>query len=372
MDILFFISHQPNPRFIKQLNFLAKNNKVTLVFFERETLANLNDSITKSVKKYNLGDLPNASKPVKRLLTYIKVIRKLRNLIHLGSFDVVLVNNIDVLLLYIFANYKFFGNKNKAKIAIEISDLRGFVFSNSFTSIIMRALEKKLYIKYVDKLIVTSKKYYTFHFQKFFKKEAFILENKLLISEVKSEKITVKKSPKKIIIGIVGLLLRGKEYKKLFETYKNNSTIEIHIYGKGEYQELVEEYANKYENITYFGSYNAFNDAQKIYQSIDIIYLVYDTNQTSLNNQLALPNKLYECMYYKVPIICSKETYLAEIVKNLNIGDAINYTDNKAIEQSVINITNNKSIISSFDKLPKNLYFGDEDYKLLEVFLDKK
>jgi len=269
MNILFFISHQPNPRFIKQINYLAQNNTVTLLFFKRKTLANLNKSIDSNVTIHDLGEIPNASQPAKRIGVYLKTIKKLKQLIKTTTFEVLLINNIDVLLLY---NAATIFKKKKAKVAIEISDLREFVFSESASAKRMRSLEKKLYEKYIDKLIVTSKKYYDYHFSKFFDKEVFVLENKLLSKEIQESKITGREKNKKTIIGIVGLLLRKDEYIKLFETYKNSNTVDIHIHGKGHYQEMVKDYALKYENITYFGPYNAFTDAEKIYKSIDIIY----------------------------------------------------------------------------------------------------
>tara|TARA_R110002049_G_scaffold307520_2_gene508271 strand:- start:30157 stop:31266 length:1110 start_codon:yes stop_codon:yes gene_type:complete len=367
MNILFFISHQPNPRFIKQINYLAQNNTVILLFFRRNTLADLNKSIDSNVVIHDLGHIPNASQPLKRIGAYLKTIKKLKQLFKTTNFEVLLINNIDVLLLYNAAT--IFKNKN-AKVVIEISDLREFVFSERASAKRMRSLEKRLYIKYIDKLIVTSKKYHEYHFSKFFHKDVFVLENKLLSKEIQENEITKTVRNNKITIGIVGLLLRKDEYVKLFETYKNSDTVDINIYGKGKYQNIVEEYALKYKNIVYFGPYNAFTDAEKIYKSLDIIYLVYDIDQVSLNNKLALPNKLYECMYYRIPLICSKGTYLEEIVVDLGIGTSINYKVSGEIEKSVAFLCNNiDNIEKTFSNLSSDLYLGDNDYKKLELFL---
>jgi succinoglycan biosynthesis protein ExoL len=370
MNILFFISHQPNPRFVKQINFLAEKHTVTLIYFHRTTLASLDDSIEKNVIRHNLGGVPNASQPFKRIWVYMKVIKQIRRILKSSQFDVSLVNNIDVIILYLMGSFTFGKKKHKPKLAIEISDLREFVFSDSFVSKRMRSLENYLYTKHIDKLIVTSKKYYTYHFDKFFKKEVFILENKMLSTAQKNDPAIQKKQGGKTVIGIVGLLLRKDEYIKLFETYKDHPEIDIHIHGKGHYQHVVEEYAAKYNNITYFGPYNTFTDAQRIYNSIDIIYLVYDIDQVSLNNRLALPNKLYECMYYKVPLICSKQTYLEEIVIDLGIGTSVNYKEPNALEAAVDHLSSNSNHLQdNFSSLAENMYFGDQDYEELESFL---
>jgi glycosyltransferase involved in cell wall biosynthesis len=368
--ILFFLSHQPNPRFVKQLNYLAARNEVSLYYFHRASLANLNDSLHKTIHVFHIDSLTNASQPFKRIYTYFKSLRTLKKRFQNNHYDTIIVNNIDVLLMLRLTMKK--QTLKKVSIAIEISDLRNFVFSSSMKSKSLRKLEKYLYKKYVDQLIVTSKKYYTEHFQKFFKKDYFLLENKLLKDSINLDKAPKEPSQNtKFTIGIVGLLLRGDEYVRLFELYKDHQEIEIVIHGLGIYQHIVEEYAAKHGNITYFGPYNTFEDSANIYNSLGAIYIVYDTDQVSLNNRLALPNKLYESMYYQVPIICSKNTYLSEIVKEYNIGVAVNYKNDKEMKEAIDYIATNREYIKeNFNKIPEDRYFGDNDYKMLEEFLN--
>ena len=59
----------------------------------------------------------------------------------------------------------------------------------------------------------------------------------------------------------------------------------------------------------------------QIYQSIDLINSIY--GNTSKITCLALPNKLYDCILFKKPILVSSGTYLAEIVKEYHIGLAL-------------------------------------------------
>lgn len=366
--ILFFLSHQPNPRFVKQINYLSRNDfDVTLYCFKRKTLADLNSSINEEVKIYDLGMIPNFSNPIKRISKYIYTVKKLKSIVKKKTYDFVILNNIDILLLYLFSK-----SKSNTEIIIEISDLREYVFKNNLQSRFLRYLEEKLYKNYVDKLIVTSKKYYSYHYSGFFDGDVFVLENKLLSKELKLQDNNTKTASKKIRIGIVGLLLRKNEYVKLFETYKDNLNVEIHIHGTGEFEKLIEKYSEDYENIIYHGKYNAFLDTQRIYNSIDIIYLVYESNDKNKNNILALPNKLYESIFYKVPILCSKGTYLGEIVDKYKIGCQIDYLKDREIEEAVNKIKNNRnSFITNINRVPNEVFLADEDYKKLKKFLIK-
>ncbi len=177
----------------------------------------------------------------------------------------------------------------------------------------------------------------------------------------------------KVIIGIVGLLLQLETYKYLFDFIKNNENYEVHVYGKGIYESEVKRYADQNENIKFFGSYNFFEDVSKIYSSIDIIYMAYSSKSQSLNNKLALPNKLYEAMYFKVPIITTKNTYLGELVKKYSIGYEIDYSNTAELKESIKLISEKKDFLNkNFQNLNENIYLGDNDYKKLLIFLDEK
>ena len=59
-SVLFFLSHQPNPRFIKQINFFSKKNKVVVVYFSRENnIPDLIKSFRKNIVYHNLGTVKN-------------------------------------------------------------------------------------------------------------------------------------------------------------------------------------------------------------------------------------------------------------------------------------------------------------------------
>lgn len=369
LNILFFITHQPNPRFAKQINFLAKKNKVSLIHFNRESLHSINDSISKNVTIVNLGTIPNASKPVKRILVYFKLLGKLINTLKKINYNLIVINNIDGLILFKLATFKLLKRNKKPKVTLEISDLREFVFSKSIPNRIIQFIERKLYKKYVDKLIVTSEKFYSYHFKNFYTKKVFVLENKLL-KDINNQKKIKRLQKDKVTIGIIGALFRLNEYRNLIELYKNSNKINIYIYGKGDCEKQLKNYADKYSNVYFFGKYNGLTETKKIYEKLDIIYLVYDTTKESLNNQLALPNKLYESMCYKVPLICSENTYLAKIVNLHKIGVSIDCKNNNALEEAVNYVIENKNkLTENLENLNENLFFGDEDYLKLELFL---
>lgn len=368
-SILFLLSHQPNPRFIKQIKYLSKNNRVNVVYFNRKNIKTLNDEYMQDINlDYNLGDIPDES-IIGRGFVYMRSINKLQKIIKDIDYDILLVNNIDILFLYMFVS-KFFLKPKKAEIIMEISDLRFHVYSKNIKSRIIRAIEKVLF-RQVDKLIVTSIKFYDLYYKNLFSKKPFLLENKPLSSMVPKKLTTQDKNKnEKIIIGIVGSLEQGNPYKTLFDVVKDKSEIEVHIYGRGVYADLVQYYSKIYKNIKYFGEYNFFQNSAKIYSSLDVLYMPYDTTNGSLNNKVALPNKLYEAMYFQVPIITSKGTYTGEIVERLGIGTTIKCCNKKDLIRLISTLHSKLSgIKQKFMELDSDMYLADNDYINLEKFI---
>lgn len=361
-SILFLLSHQPNPRFVKQIKFLNNEFTTGVVYFYREYLKDLSLNYEKNINiNINIGNISNGNY-FNRIFKYFQSIQKLKKILKKDKFDTLIVNNIDTLALYKLATIF---NTTKPQIIIEISDLRSHTYTNSIKSKIIRNIEKIIF-RSVDKLVVTSPKFYDMYYHKLFNDKYFLLENKPLSSMIPNKKEKIKN--KKKIIGIVGLLLQGKPYVTLLDLLKNNDDYEIHIYGKGTYQNLIEDYASNFPNIKYFGEYDFFKDSASIYSSLDILYMPYDTTNGSLNNKIALPNKLYESMYFSVPIITSKGTYLSEIVEKYSIGYSIKCCDKTNLLECLNNIELS-SFKNNFATLDDSLYLGDNDYKLLKEYI---
>ena len=361
-NILFLLSHQPNPRFVKQINFLSTNHNVSVLYYHRDYMKDLSVEYNdKVVLNKSLGTILNGNY-LKRISAYFNSFKQLKNILEVNSYDTLIVNNIDTLALFKFSSLF---QKLQTKVIIEISDLRSHTYNNNLKSKIMKNIEKFIF-KYIDKLIVTSPKFYDMYYNTLFKDKPFLLENKPLsyMMPARLEKIR----NKKIVIGIVGLLLQGKPYKTLFEAIKDDNRYEVHIYGKGIFEDSIKEYARKYKNIKFFGEYNFFQDCAKIYASLDILYMPYDTTNGSLNNKIALPNKLYEAMYFRVPIITSSGTYLGELVNQYNIGATIKCCQSIELLEALIEI-DSIEIIDNFNKLNINIYIADNDYCLLEKYL---
>ena len=170
LNILFLLSHQPNPRFVKQIKFLSQKNNVILIYFYRNIMNDLLEDYKYDVKQIFILDiipdsLSSISNYFNRIWKYVTSIITLNKKLNEYQIDICITNNIDMQLMYNISS--IFKSKQTTKV-IQISDLLSYHQSTSLNAKIFLFLEKIVF-RSVDKLIVTSEKFFTEHYKNFFK-----------------------------------------------------------------------------------------------------------------------------------------------------------------------------------------------------------
>ena len=70
---------------------------------------------------------------------------------------------------------------------------------------------------------------------------------------------------------------------------------------------------------------------------MDVIVACYDN--TSLNEQIAEPNKLYESLFFCKPIIVSPNTYLSKQVQQLGCGFVVNANNDDSVKNFIASLS---------------------------------
>lgn len=137
---------------------------------------------------------------------------------------------------------------------------------------------------------------------------------------------------------------------------------EFHFFGESQLSGVAQSLSDKFSNVKFHGPYQNPGDLRNIYEQIDIVVACYDT--TDLNERILDPNKLYESLFFKKPIIVSEGTYLEKQVSNYKCGFSLDASSDDSIsnfiqslsEQKIknviqnINSVNDKSIIDDDSK----------------------
>lgn len=143
------------------------------------------------------------------------------------------------------------------------------------------------------------------------------------------------KNKKKITIGFVGGVRYYKENCALIDALANNSKYDLLYVGKPNLDCDLKLYCIKkhIKNIFFEGEFKN-SDKPQIYGKIDIINAIYGHN--SLEVTTAVPNRLYDGLLFKKPILASKGTYLGDLIEKNKIGFVLD-SDNMDNTDNVLN-----------------------------------
>ena len=130
---------------------------------------------------------------------------------------------------------------------------------------------------------------------------------------------SLNKNKKEITIGFVGAVRYFDENIALIKSFKSSSRFTLIFNGREAADCHLEEFCNnnKITNVKFSG---AFLNEEKpmLYKKIDIINSLYGNQKIDV--QTLLPNRLYDALIFKKPLIVTEGTYLSKIVKKYGIG----------------------------------------------------
>lgn len=172
----------------------------------------------------------------------------------------------------------------------------------------------------------------------------------------------------RIRISFIGNVRYYEQNKTLLGLLGNDDRFLLQYYGKG--SEELERYCqeNNINNVDFHGSF-AQQDTIHFYEKTDIINNMYGND--TINLQLALSNKLYYGLLFKLPILVSENTLMADLTNQYHIGFAFKndtgfgdylYDWYKKVERD--------EIVCEFDRLlNKCLLEDDSCIQQLKLFL---
>lgn len=153
--------------------------------------------------------------------------------------------------------------------------------------------------------------------------------------------VTLNKN-EKITIGFVGSIRYPEVNKALIEAVKDNPQYTLEYVGSEVDGCNLDEFCreNNIKNVVFKGKF-LNNQKPEIYKNIDIINSLY--GDSSLEVTTAIPNRLYDALLFKKPIIASKGTFLGDVVEKNKLGIAVEL-NSQSIKEKVNNY------VKSFDE----------------------
>lgn len=137
-----------------------------------------------------------------------------------------------------------------------------------------------------------------------------------------------------ICISNIGAITEFHINIDFINSLKNNPKFKLNYHGEGNINDDLISYfkTNGISNVYVTGRYIK-EDEEKLYESSDLINVLRTSD--GINNKTALPNRLYNAVFYGKPLIACVGSYLADEIANNNIGivlDSFDDVENKIFQ----------------------------------------
>lgn len=231
--------------------------------------------------------------------------------------------NLDIVLAF----RSVFGGKYK--YIYEVSDLAELVVGNK---LIRKFLiwQNNQSMRNAYHVVFTSEGFCDFY-NKIPQEKISVITNRVSTNCPKVENIVRVINLNKIKIGFVGVI-RFETVLKFAKICNTQDKIEFHLFGLisngDKYALELEKLAKESTNITMHGPFKNPQDLPSIYGGIDMVLSAYPPTPGVI---YAEPNKLYEAIYFRCPIIVNEGTFLGKKVRRLNVGYVIDAMNEKSI-----------------------------------------
>lgn len=125
------------------------------------------------------------------------------------------------------------------------------------------------------------------------------------------------------VVSYVGVFDRDRGLENLLEAVSKCPNIKLNIAGFGVLENLIGDYANRFENITCWGRVE-YAVGQAIQKNSSMISAMY--HLTSPLHKYAAPNKYYESLVLGVPMITTEHTLVGSKVSTYDTGFVLDET----------------------------------------------
>ena len=337
MKILMVLSNPfiVDPRVYKEAISLSDTgHEVTVVFWDRHAEYPSEDRVknVRVVGIRNKGLMKGLPHDLFRNpLWWWKAYKKALGLYKSGyRFDVVHCHDLDTLQTGVWLKKRL-----NVKLVYDAHEIFGYMIERTMPTCVAKVsfLIEKILIKNVDQVITVNEPLKTF-FSKISGSPIDIVMN---CGEILTNTYCPPKNSL-FTISYFGVLERSRMFPEILDYIGTIDNIRFIIAGKKEglYTE-VETVSKKYKNIIFLGTI-PYNQVVEKTLECNAILCMFDPVEK--NNQVGLPNKIFEAMLTGRPVIVTKGLYYSKLVETENCGVSAAY-DFEDVKKSIMMLRDN-------------------------------
>jgi len=337
MEKILVIANNINlPRVQRRIRALHYANIPVAVFAFQRDLFKIN-RFQVNVELYSLGEIPNINY-LKRIPAFKNAFFRIRAYQKYNPVSTFYCFGLDSALLALMCGL------GKRKMIYEIADLRYDFQVKNLKNKIISSAERRV-LGRTEILVLTSEG----HFEQF-KRILPRIANRITLIENKVPQFLPDLYPRvnkphisrgRIRLGFIGAIrYEACLFPLIEEVGLREDELEFHIYGDGRNIARIAEYCQTFRNIFYHGPFTNPGQLKEVYENIDLNIVVYDN--LDFNVRRAIPNKLFESIYFGVPLVVSDNTLLGKKVDSLGIGFTIDPQINGYARNFIDNLRRNE------------------------------
>lgn len=134
--------------------------------------------------------------------------------------------------------------------------------------------------------------------------------------------------------------------------------------GETDYKQQMTQLGQKFDNVDMYLDGVPYEEIVKGTLNADLTVALYDP--TVPNNKYASPNKLFEAMASKIPIIVNENTSMADIVRKEKCGIIIPYRNEEALMWAISRLKDDNSLQQRLGDNGRKAYENKYNWKIME------
>jgi len=158
--------------------------------------------------------------------------------------------------------------------------------------------------------------------------------------------------------------VRRLNLDKVIAAIKGIDDARLIIAGFGDQVEDIKRWVNDAPGKTQFIGQISYNEAIRLTARSDLAVALY--NPIRPQNRFASPNKLFEAMMCRKPILVSEGTTMADIVRKWNCGIVVNCGDVTEIRSAIVKLKDNPELCRQLGANGRKAYEQKYDWKFME------
>lgn len=170
------------------------------------------------------------------------------------------------------------------------------------------------------------------------------------------------------IVGYVGALIEGRGLLTLIDAAGELDSLGVVLVigGYGPIEDQVQERSKKYQNVRVIGEVPNL-DVLKIEESFDLFVYVCDPDHTG--HKWVSPNKLFESMALKKPIIVAAGTLVATRVNLGGNGLIVPYGSKEDLKRAILKLKNDPQLAMAMGERGKSAFETNWRHEIMEARL---